>query len=128
MRNIRHFYKCDVCGNVAALVEDNGVRLECCGKYMEELKPNTTDASKEKHVPVIARNGNEITISVGSVPHPMEEKHYITWIALAAEGLTVRKKLKPGEKPELKITLDVPGKVTAYEMCNIHGLWVGEEA
>ena len=58
----------------------------------------------------------------------MEEKHYIQWIAVAVEGLTVRKELKPGDKPEIKIAIDVPGKVTAYEMCNIHGLWMADEA
>lgn len=128
MSNIRRFYKCNTCGNFVGLIHSGGGELVCCGNPMEEVKPNTVDASKEKHVPVITRDGNEITVTIGSVLHPMEEKHYIQWIAVAAGDLTIRKDLKPGDKPELKVTLDVPGKVSAYELCNIHGLWLADEA
>jgi superoxide reductase len=89
------------------------------------LHENTVDASKEKHVPVIEKGAGTITVKVGSVPHPMEEKHYIEWIELVADGKAYRQFLKPGEAPEavFAVTADT---VTAREHCNIHGLWAAK--
>lgn len=76
------FYKCSHCGNIVAYVQDNGPKVVCCGEEMKEMVANTTDAATEKHVPVVTVDGNQVTVSVGSVTHPMEEKHYIQWISL----------------------------------------------
>ena len=71
------FYRCEVCGNMVALLKIGGGTLTCCGQAMTKLEPNTTDASKEKHVPVITRENGKIKVSIGSVLHPMTLEHYI---------------------------------------------------
>lgn len=93
------FYKCSHCGNIVAYVQDNGPKVVCCGEEMKEMVANTTDAATEKHVPVVTVDGNQVTVSVGSVTHPMEEKHYIQWISLQTEQGNQRKALKPGQEP-----------------------------
>ncbi len=118
------FYRCKHCGNIIAHLQDSGVRCVCCGETMEPLVPNTTDAAGEKHVPVIAADGNTVTVTVGSVEHPMLEAHYIAWILLVTKKGRQRKTLQPGEKPVAVFALtedDEP--VAAYEYCNLHGLW-----
>jgi len=125
MTEVKEIYKCDMCGNIVEVLHDGVGELVCCGESMRLVKENTVDASKEKHVPVIERNGDMITVKVGSVAHPMEEKHYIEWIELHADGRIYRKHLKPGEKPEA--TFMCKGeKVSAREYCNLHGLWKKE--
>ena len=94
---------------------------------MEELIPNTTDAAQEKHVHVVTVDGNTVSVTVGSVEHPMLEEHFITFIALETKQGVQRKALAPGEKPTAVFALaqgDVP--VAAYEYCNLHGLWKAE--
>ena len=76
------FYKCAHCGKIIAVVKETGVPVMCCGQKMVELVPNTTDAAQEKHVPVVEVNGNIVTVTVGSVLHPMQPEHYIEWISL----------------------------------------------
>jgi len=99
--------------------------LVCCGEPMKLMTENTVDAAKEKHVPVIEKGSDSITVKVGSVAHPMEEKHYIEWIEIIADGKAYRQFLKPGVAPEavFKVTAQ---KVTAREFCNLHGLWSAE--
>lgn len=118
------FYKCAHCGNIIAHINDSGVRCHCCGEEMKPLLPNTTDAAGEKHVPVISIDGNTVTVTVGSMEHPMLEVHYINWIILETEQGRQRKMLKPGEKPAAVFALAEGDKVVAaYEYCNLHGLW-----
>lgn len=121
------FYVCKHCGNIIAYAYDAGVKVHCCGEEMEEMIAGTVDASKEKHVPEIIIEGNLVTVKVGSVEHPMEEKHYITFIALETENGNQRKVLKPNDKPEATFALVEGDKViAAYEHCNLHGLWKAE--
>ena len=118
------FYKCAHCGNIIAHINDSGVRVVCCGEEMKPLIPNTTDAAGEKHVPLIKQEGNLVTVSVGSVAHPMLEAHYIQWIILETKQGRQRKMLKAGEKPAAVFALtDGDEVVAAYEYCNLHGLW-----
>ena len=118
------FYKCAHCGNIIAHVHDSGVRVVCCGEEMKPLVPNTSDGAGEKHVPVIMQEGNIVTVSVGSVAHPMLEAHFIQWIILETTAGRQRKELKPGEKPVAVFALtDGDEVVAAYEYCNLHGLW-----
>ena len=118
------FYKCAHCGNIIAHINDSGVRVVCCGEEMKPLIPNTTDAAGEKHVPLIKQEGNLVTVSVGSVAHPMLEAHYIQWIILETKQGRQRKLLKAGEKPAAVFALtDGDEVVAAYEYCNLHGLW-----
>lgn len=121
------FYICRHCGNVIAFVKNTGVPVMCCGEKMQEIVPGSVDAAAEKHVPVIKTEGQKVTVSVGSVAHPMQEEHYIEWIALHTKQGNQRKELKPGMAPEVSFMLceeDEP--VAAYAYCNLHGLWKAE--
>ena len=115
-------YKCEVCGNIVEVLHEGKGELVCCGQPMKLYKENTVDAAKEKHVPVIEKTAEGFKVNVGSVTHPMEEKHYIEWIELIADGVAYRKFLNPGDAPEAEFCLDTT-QVTAREYCNLHGLW-----
>ena len=115
-------YQCELCGNLISVVHGAGGTLVCCGQDMVHLKGNTTDAAVEKHVPVISKEGNTVTVTVGKVPHPMEEKHFIEVIGVLTEDKLYRAYLKPGDKPEA--TFEIAGAVKcARADCNLHGLW-----
>jgi len=126
---VKKFYKCNICGNIFGVVNDSGVIPVCCAEPMVVLKANSTDAAAEKHVPVIERSGDMVTVKVGSVPHPMTDEHYIQWIIVTNKsGFTERIELKPAEEPLAAFTMkENEGPVTAYEYCTLHGLWVAEE-
>ena len=125
MTKQRQVYKCELCGNIIEVLHAGVGELVCCGQPMIHMAENSVDAAKEKHVPVINVQGDTVTVSVGSVPHPMEDKHYIEWIQVIADGGRVyRKFLKPGEPPEAVFKID-SGMVVAREYCNLHGLWKG---
>jgi superoxide reductase len=115
-------YKCEVCGNIVEMVHEGKGTLVCCGKPMKLMEENTVDAAREKHVPVIERIDHGIKVKVGSVAHPMEEKHYIEWIQVIADGKGYREFLKPGEAPEGEFCVGAE-KLTARAYCNIHGHW-----
>jgi len=115
-------YKCGICGNIVEMLHGGVGELICCGKPMALQAENTVDASKEKHVPVVEKIAGGFKVKVGSVPHPMEEKHYIEWVEIMANGKLCRKWLQPGEAPEAEFVTDAAA-VTAREYCNIHGLW-----
>lgn len=122
MAKMLEIYKCEVCGNVVELIHEGKGELVCCGKPMKLFIENTVDAAKEKHIPVIEKVANGVKVKVGSVAHPMEEKHYIEWIEIIAGGKVYRQFLKPGDSPEA--TFDIQASViTAREYCNLHGLW-----
>lgn len=116
-------YKCGVCGNIVEVLYVGGGELVCCGQPMSLLTENTVDASREKHVPVIEKTADGIRVKVGAVPHPMEDKHYIQWIEVIDGEIVYRQFLKPGQAPEAGFCLKTPGKVSAREYCNLHGLW-----
>jgi superoxide reductase len=115
-------YKCNLCGNMVEVVHGGAGELVCCGQPMALIKENTVDAAKEKHVPVMEKTADGILVKVGSVAHPMEEKHFIEWIELIADGKAYRQFLKPGDKPEALFTVKAD-QVTVREYCNLHGLW-----
>ncbi len=115
-------YKCEVCGNIVEVVHGGDGELVCCGQPMKQFTENTVDAAKEKHVPVIEKTADGFVVKVGSVAHPMEEKHYIEWVELVVDGKAYRQFLNPGEKPEATFTIKAQS-VTAREYCNLHGLW-----
>jgi superoxide reductase len=118
-------YKCEVCGNIVEMVHEGKGELVCCGKPMKLFKENTVDAAKEKHVPVFEKTADGIKAKVGSVAHPMEEKHYIEWIEVIVGDKVYKEFLKPGQAPEA--TFCISGdKFTVREYCNLHGLWKSE--
>lgn len=119
-------YKCEVCGNIVEVLHTGAGTLVCCNKEMKLFKENKSEGANEKHLPVIEKTTNGYLVKVGSVAHPMEEKHYIEWIELIADGISHRKFLKPGDKPEAEFNV-VAKKVEAREYCNLHGLWKSEK-
>ena len=115
-------FKCEVCGNIVEVLHAGPGDLVCCGAPMKNYVENTVDAAKEKHVPVVEKIPGGFKVKVGSVAHPMEEKHYIEWIELVADGKAYREFLQPGQAPEATFEIQAE-KVTAREYCNLHGLW-----
>jgi len=117
-------YKCNICGQIVEVLHAGGGTLVCCNEPMVLLVANTVDAAKEKHVPVVEKTPDGVKVKVGSVAHPMEEKHYIEWVELLADGKSYRAFLKPGDKPEATFCV-AARDVSAREYCNVHGLWRG---
>lgn len=118
------FYRCSHCGNIIAYAENHGVPVVCCGEVMKELIPNMTDASHEKHVPVISVDGAKVTVTVGSVAHPMVAEHLIQWVALQTAQGNQRKELKAGQEPKAEFMLcDGDSVISAFIYCNLHGPW-----
>ena len=124
MAKVSEVYKCALCGNIVEMLHGGDGTLVCCGQDMKLLKENTTDAAREKHVPVIEKTEKGIKVRIGSAPHPMEEKHFIEWIELIADGKVFREFLKPGMAPEATFCVCFqPKTLEAREYCNLHGLW-----
>lgn len=118
------FYICEHCGNIVEMIEDAGVPVSCCGQNMTELVPGTSDGAAEKHVPVVAVDGNKVTVTVGEVEHPMLDAHYIVWIAIETSKGAQRKMLQPSEAPKAEFLLaEGETLVATYAYCNLHGLW-----
>lgn len=115
-------YKCKVCGNIIEVMTGGAGALVCCGQEMIIMSENTVDAAQEKHVPVVTKVTGGYEVRVGSVAHPMEEKHWIEWIELNAGGISYKEFLKPGQEPKafFPVTAD---NVSVREYCNLHGLW-----
>jgi len=118
-------YRCEVCGNIVEVLQGGNGQLVCCGKPMKLLVENTTDAAREKHVPVVEKVAGGYKVKIGSVPHPMEEKHYIEWVELVAGDKAYRQFLSPGQAPEAFFSVEA-ADVFAREYCNLHGLWKGQ--
>ena len=119
-------YKCELCGNVIEVLHSGKGQLVCCGQPMKLLEEQTAEQAKEKHVPVIEETAEGIRVKVGSVPHPMEEKHYIEWIEVITDQGASKKFLRPGEAPEAEFE-EVQGLQKVREYCNIHNLWKYEK-
>jgi len=117
-------YKCEMCGNIVEVVHGGKGELVCCGKPMVLQKENTVDAAKEKHVPVIETSAAGVKVKVGEVAHPMEEKHFIEWIEVIADGKAYRQFLNPGDTPDAAFAITA-ASVTARAYCNLHCLWKG---
>ena len=118
-------YKCEACGNVIEVLHGGEGELVCCGEPTKLQNAGTVDAAKEKHVPVIEKTASGFKVKVGSMAHPMEEKHYIEWIEVIADGKSYKTYLKPGMAPEAEFCIKAE-KITAREYCNIHRLWKAE--
>lgn len=115
-------YKCEECGNIVEVLQGGGGTLVCCGQNMKLMVEGTTDAAKEKHVPVIEKTANGYKVKVGAVPHPMEPTHWIQWVELVADGISYTRFLKPGDAPEAEFCVS-GNNVVAREYCNLHGHW-----
>jgi len=125
MTQKNQIYKCRKCGNTIEILHEGAGTLACCEQPMELMEENSTDAATEKHVPLIEKTEKGYRVTVSSVLHPMEEKHYIEWIELVADGKSYKKFLKPGDKPKAEFCVEAE-KVHSREYCNIHDLWKSE--
>lgn len=126
MKPEHKFFICKHCGNLIAMVHSSGAPIICCGEPMTELVPNTAEASTEKHLPVVTVSGNNVTVQVGSVLHPMDEAHLISFIYVATENGGQTKILKAGQEPKATFSLADDKAVAVYAYCNQHGLWKTE--
>jgi len=118
------FYYCEDCGNLVIMLKNSGVPVVCCGQKMIELIPGTTDASQEKHVPVYRVGDQQVLVSVGATVHPMEEEHFIEWVAIQTRQGIQCTALRSGQSPEASFPLKDGDEVEAvYAYCNLHGLW-----
>ena len=122
MTEVKQIFKCNICGNIVEVLHAGVGQLVCCGQPMELLTEKTEDVGSEKHVPVIEKTEKGTRVKVGSVPHPMEQKHYIEWIEIIVDGRVYRKFLKPTDRPEAEFEIS-GDKIEAREYCSIHGLW-----
>ena len=116
--------KCNKCGKIVVQLDEKPCPTICCGEEMKELKANTSDGAGEKHVPVVKREGNVVTVEVGEVLHPMSEEHHIAWVALETKNSLQYVELNHTGEPVAKFYIaDDDEVVAAYEYCNLHGLW-----
>ena len=120
-------YKCDICKRTSEELGNGAGVQTCCGQPMRMLDPGTSDGAQEKHVPVVAVDGNRVIVKVGEVEHPSTPEHYIEWIAIQSTNTTQRRELRPGDVPRAEFVLAEGEKLVAvYEYCNLHGLWKAE--
>ena len=120
------FYICAHCGNIVEMVHDAGVPVICCGQKMDELVPNSVEASGEKHIPAVTVHEEYVEVNVGSVDHPMVDVHWIEWVQLLTDKGSYRHYLNPGEAPYVKFQLGSEKPLAVYAYCNLHGLWKTE--
>lgn len=120
---LRDLYYCQICKNVVELLYTGAPALVCCGQDMEKLEAKTKDEGLEKHVPIIEETESGILVKVGSIEHPMEEKHYIAFIEVLSKDKVYRVELKPGDKPEALFPIKADQVEEAREFCNVHMLW-----
>ncbi len=121
---MKKFFKCPVCGKIVEVIEDSAVPIMCCGKPMQEMIANTTDAAVEKHCPVVVKDESQVTVNVGSVTHPMTPEHYISWIHVVTNKKEMHFKLNPNEEASVSFNLEENESIVeVYAYCNLHGLW-----
>lgn len=122
MSKTRFFY-CAHCGNIVGMIHDAGVPMMCCGEKMKNLEAGVTDASVEKHVPVVEVSGDKVKVTVGSVIHPQTEEHHIAWVYLLTNVGGQRKCLEKDSEPVVEFALANEKPIAVYAYCNLHGLW-----
>ena len=120
------FFVCEKCGNLVGLINASGVPMVCCGQKMTKLEPGVTEASREKHLPVVTVDGNTVNVSVGSTLHPMTNEHNIAWVYLETDKGGQRKTLDAGSEPTVSFALLDEKPIAVYAWCNLHGLWKTE--
>ncbi len=123
MTQKNQIYKCKICGNIVEVLHEGEGTLVCCGQEMELLIEKMNEDGNEKHLPVVEVNGKEVKVKVGSIPHPMEEAHYIEWIEVINGEESFKKYLKPGDAPVAEFQIPNITQLHVREYCNIHGLW-----
>lgn len=120
------FYICEHCGNIVGMIHSSGVPVVCCGEKMKKLEAGVVEASKEKHIPVVSVEGNEVKVNVGSVSHPMTKEHSILWVYLLTDKGGQRKCLDVDKEPTVTFAIADEKPLAVYAYCNLHGLWMCE--
>ena len=123
MTELRQLYRCGVCGNVVEITNEGAPDLHCCGEPMGLLDAKVQDMGSEKHVPIVEETPEGLLVKVGSVEHPMEEKHYIKFIEVMTTDKVIRKELKPGDKPSAVFQIKKQDVMGVREFCTVHMLW-----
>jgi superoxide reductase len=79
----------------------------------------------EKHIPVLSVDGSTVTVKVGAEAHPMDEAHFIEWIALFQNGAEIaRQDLAAGDQPEAAFeNIEDTEDLEVRAHCNLHGTW-----
>ena len=121
-----NFYICEKCGNLVGAIHESGVPMKCCGQNMTKIEAGVVEASREKHIPVAVVEGDKVTVTVGSVAHPMVPEHSIEWVYLQTDKGGQRKCLSAGDAPVVTFALCDEKPVAVYAYCNLHGLWKSE--
>ena len=116
-------YKCNICGNIVEVLHEGGGTLVCCAQDMVLFEEKKEEEGNEKHLPVVKVEGNKVIVEVGSVPHPMEEVHYIEWIEVINGDESKKVFLKPNQEPKAEFLFENIGELRVREYCNLHGLW-----
>lgn len=119
------FFSCTDKKGILQLVQGSKEELKSCmGDCFEELDPAKAEGAGEKHIPIVDISGNLVTVTIGSVAHPMTEEHGIDWIYLETTEGGQLKKLNPGREPKVQFSLTGEDKpIAAYAYCNLHGFW-----
>ena len=127
------FFICKHCGNMVGLIDNKGVPMVCCGENMTAIVPNTAEASAEKHLPVVSIKADEcscgctcLDVQIGSIMHPTEDAHSISFVYVETECGGQRKCLKVGEEPSVRFCVANDKPIAVYAYCNLHGLWKTE--
>ena len=123
MTRLRQIYRCNICGNVVEILNEGAPDLHCCGQPMEKLEAKTEDEGQEKHVPVIESTASGVIVRVGSVEHPMEEKHYIKFIEVLTTDTVLKAELRSGDAPFAEFSVDKDAITEVREFCTVHMLW-----
>jgi len=123
------WYKCEICGNIVAVVNAGAGELVCCGQPMNELQPKSVgDEGHEKHVPIVTINGDKVHVKIGEIPHPMEDKHHLQVVQIIRDDAVVEgKRLYPGHETELTFHLPDNEGIRVRTLCNVHGLWIDKK-
>ena len=122
MRN-SELYICTRCGNLADLLHHSDVPMVCCGQRMERVSLGDREEGHEKHLPVVSRRGDTVTVTVGSDRHPMTDGHGIRWVYLKTDVGGQYKHLPENGAPEVSFALRDERPTAVYAYCNLHGLW-----
>ena len=90
MAERNQIFKCEADGQIVEVLHGSKGEVSRRGSPIKPLKENSSNGAKEKHVPVIEKIAGGFKVTVGSVPHPMEERHYIELLGWASRSAKVK--------------------------------------
>ena len=120
------FYKCDQCGKVVAIIDGQCMQTDCCMEHMHPLVEHEEDVTSEKHVPCLSFEEDGLHVKIGLLPHPANDKHYISWVYVECYDGGQLKYLGCKSQPEAVFHVKKENVKRVYCYCNIHGLYKKE--